>query len=76
MTVNPARILGLDYGRLTPGARADLTVIDPEREETVNPEEWASLGRNTPFAGYRLKGIPVGVFVDGRVLMWERKLRK
>lgn len=76
MTVNPARILGLDYGGLAPGARADLTVIDPEREETVNPEEWASLSRNTPFAGHRLKGIPVGVFIDGRALMWERKLCK
>jgi len=76
MTVNPARILGVDGGALVPGARADITVIDPEREEVVNPEEMVSLGKNTPFTGYRLKGIPVGVFVSGSVLMWDRKLRK
>jgi dihydroorotase len=76
MTVNPARILGLPVGTLAPGAPADLTLIDPEREEIVRPEEMASLGKNTPFAGRRLRGVPVGVFVAGRVLMWARQLRE
>ena len=76
MTINPARILGIDSGILAPGARADITVIDPEREEVVNPEEMVGLGKNTPFAGYRLKGIPVGTIVGGRVLMWDRRLRE
>ncbi|MGQ9496923.1 MAG: dihydroorotase [Desulfotomaculales bacterium] len=76
MTINPARILGIDSGILAPGARADITVIDPEREEVVNPEEMVGCGKNTPFAGYRLKGIPVGTIVGGRVLMWDRRLRE
>jgi len=66
LTVNPARILGLEAGLIREGAVADITLIDPETEETVEPERFASKGRNTPFAGWRLKGLPVGVVAGGR----------
>jgi dihydroorotase len=72
MTVNPARILGIPKGTLEVGRDADITIIDPEREETVEPTRFESLGRNTPFAGWRLKGLPVATIVDGRVVMQER----
>lgn len=76
MTVNPARILGIPKGTLEVGRDADITIIDPEREETVEPTRFESLGRNTPFAGWRLKGLPVATIVDGRVVMQERVIIK
>ncbi|WP_145033725.1 amidohydrolase family protein, partial [Micrococcus luteus] len=59
MTSDPARVFGLNAGRLEEGAPADLTMIDLETEKAVNPEEFASKGRNTPFTGWKLKGWPV-----------------
>jgi len=68
MTINPARILGIPRGTLEPGAAADITVIDPEKEAVVDPARFASKGRNTPFAGRLLKGLPVLTIVAGRVV--------
>ncbi|MBC7287179.1 MAG: dihydroorotase [Armatimonadetes bacterium] len=69
MSLQPARILGLPGGRLDIGAPADVTVIDPAAEWVVNPSEFYSKSRNTPFAGRRLRGRPVMVIVGGRVVM-------
>lgn len=66
LATNPARILGFAGGLLREGAPADITLVDPELEETVEPEYFASKSGNTPFAGWRLKGLPVGVVVGGR----------
>ncbi len=65
MAVNPARILGLDAG-IARGKAADLTLIDPNLSWTVDPKKFRSLGRNTPFAGWQLKGRPVMTLVAGR----------
>lgn len=70
MSLNPARILGLDRGTLGPGCTADITVIDPEMEATVEPENFASKARNCPFAGWKLKGWPVMTMVSGRIA-WQ-----
>lgn len=67
MTVNPARILGLKKGTLAPGADADVTIIDPELKWRVEPEQLLSKSKNTPFAGWELKGRAVTVIVGGRV---------
>lgn len=77
MTADPARVFGLEAGRLVPGAPADLTIVDLEAERTVDPEDFASKGRNTPFAGWKLKGWPVATIVRGR-LVWndERELTR
>ncbi|RDV81676.1 dihydroorotase [Ammonifex thiophilus] len=66
LSLNPRRLLGLPGGVLAEGEPAELTLIDPEREEEVDPATFASKGRNTPFAGWRLKGWPVGVVVRGK----------
>ncbi|TQR97154.1 dihydroorotase [Paenibacillus ottowii] len=70
MTTDPARVFRLDTGRLKEGAPADLTMIDLEQEQAVDPQTFASKGRNTPFTGWKLKGWPVKTWVDGK-LVWS-----
>lgn len=67
MSLNPARILGLSAGTIEPGAVADLTIVDPEAVEVVDPVLLVSKSRNTPFAGYRMKGLPYATIVGGKV---------
>lgn len=68
MSLNPARLLRLDGGRLAQDGRADITVIDPNLQWQVRPEEFASLSRNTPFTGRRLKGKAVLTIVAGEIV--------
>jgi dihydroorotase len=67
MTINPARILGLDKGTLAVGADADVTIIDPDARWTVNPEKFHSKSLNTPFSGWQLRGRADTVIVGGKV---------
>jgi dihydroorotase len=69
MTMNPARILGIPKGTLETGADADITILDPETTGAVDPAMFASKGRNTPFAGRLLKGLPWATIVGGRIVM-------
>ncbi|WP_025698794.1 dihydroorotase [Paenibacillus forsythiae] len=73
MTADPARVFRLNSGVLEPGAPADVTLIDLEMEKEVNPETFASKGRNTPFTGWKLKGWPVMTLTDGRVVWSEEQ---
>lgn len=68
MTVNPARILNLDCGRLSAGSAADLTIFDPNEEWVVDAEKFASKGRNTPFNGKTLKGKVKYTIVGGKII--------
>jgi len=68
MTWTPARILDLPAGQLHPGGPADVTVFDPKAEWVVDPEEFASLSRNTPFTGRRVRGLVRATVCDGRVV--------
>jgi dihydroorotase len=65
MTVNPARILRIPKGTLAAGADADITVIDPKREWTVDRALFCSRGKNSPFHGWIMKGKPVLTIVGG-----------
>ena len=67
MSLNPARILGLDKGTLRIGADADVTIIDPTTRWTVEPAKFRSKSTNTPFAGWQLTGRADVVIVGGRV---------
>ncbi|TVY09572.1 dihydroorotase [Paenibacillus cremeus] len=71
MTKLPADVFGLPWGKLEVGGIADLTLIDLENEKEVNPEEFASKGRNTPFTGWKLKGWPTMTMVEGQVVWSE-----
>ena len=70
LTRNPARLLKLDRGTLAQGAVADITVIDPNLEWTVDRDATASRSRNTPFHGREIKGRAVRTMVDGKTV-WE-----
>ncbi|MGB9886221.1 MAG: dihydroorotase [Moorellales bacterium] len=70
----PARVLGVPGGSLSPGQPADLTIVDPDLELPVNPEQFQSQGRNTPFRGWRLRGWPVATMVGGRLVMRGRRI--
>lgn len=70
LTANPARLLGLDRGTLSIGAPGDVTLLDPDREWTVDKSKFASKARNTPFQGWELKGRAVRTVVGGRTA-WE-----
>jgi dihydroorotase len=65
LTVSPARVLGIDRGTLRPGAPADVTVIDPTVEWTIDPSRFRSKSRNCPFAGWKVRGRAHAVIVDG-----------
>lgn len=65
LTINPARLLNLDRGTLSVGAPADVTLIDPGLEWTVDLGQSASRSRNSPFGGWQLKGRAVRTIVAG-----------
>jgi dihydroorotase len=67
-TIGPARILRIDRGPLAPGAAADVTVLDLDRESTIRPEEFESKSRNTPFGDWKFKGAAVMTIVAGRIV--------
>ena len=66
LTVGPARAFGLPAGTLAPGAVADVIVIDSEREWKVDPQRFHSRSRNSPFAGWTLRGKVLRTFMAGR----------
>jgi len=68
MSTRPAKLFHLDGGTLANGAVADVTVFDPAREWVVEPSKFLSKGRNTPYAGDRLRGRAVYTIVGGRVV--------
>ena len=70
LTLNPARLLKLDRGTLAVGAVADVTLIDPNLEWTVDRDATASRSRNTPFHGRQIKGRAVRTIVGGKTV-WE-----
>ena len=65
LSINPARIAGLECGTLGVGREADLTLIDPIAQWTVDSQRFASKGRNTPFAGRTLTSVVVRVLRHG-----------
>ena len=71
MTRMPAKLCGLDaqgIGTLNEGTSADITVIDPMLEWTIQASEFASKSRNCPFDGWTVRGRAVLTMVGGRML--------
>jgi len=72
MSCSPARAFRLPGGTLRVGSVADVTIFHPEREWTVEPARFLSMSRNTPFAGWTLRGRPVRTIVGGRTV-WQSR---
>ena len=68
MSLAPARAMSLEGGTLKTGSVADVTIFDPAVEWSVDPTAFLSLSRNTPFAGWRLRGQAVRTIVGGRTV--------
>ena len=79
LTLGPARLLGdrapAGLGTLAKGAPADIAIIDPNAEWTVEPEAFVSKGRNTPLAGATLTGRVVATIFGGRVIFGSGQVR-
>lgn len=65
MSLNPAKILGIEKGCLAPGMAADLVIADPDCEYVIDPATFYSKGKNTPFAGKKVTGKVLRTLVDG-----------
>jgi len=70
MALNPARILQIDKGTLSVGSDADVVIIDEKKEYTVESQKFISKGKNTPFNGWGLRGMPVITIFKGKVYEW------
>ena len=68
LTTEPARVFGLKTGTLVPGADADVVIVDVQRGWEVDPAKFRSLSRNTPFAGWKVKGQVMITLVAGRIV--------
>lgn len=72
MTIEPAKVLGIDRGTLAVGAMADVTVIDPDIRWTIDPNAFRSKSRNSPYAGWQVRGWAEKVFLAGELKVDRR----
>jgi len=70
MTINPAKIMGINKGTLKNGADADVVIVDTNKEFKVESEKFVSKGKNTPFEGWVLKGMAVITICKGKIYEW------
>ncbi|MCI8410533.1 MAG: dihydroorotase [Lachnospiraceae bacterium] len=68
MSYNPAKIIGVDKGQLVEGKVADIVIADFNEEYTIDVSKFVSKGKNTPFAGKKVKGRVYQTIVDGKVI--------
>ena len=74
MSAAPARVLGLEGGAIEDGAVADLTIADLNEKWTIDPKDFVSKGKNTPFAGREVYGKVKYTLVDGEVKYREENV--
>jgi dihydroorotase len=68
LTTGPAKVLGVDRGTLGAGAIADVIVISPDVEWTIDPAEFRSRCSNSPFGGWQVRGRVEQAFVEGQMV--------
>ncbi|QTM99354.1 dihydroorotase [Sediminibacillus dalangtanensis] len=71
LTVKPADVFDLPYGRMEIGAEADLTILDIEEKWTIDTNEFSSKGKNTPFSGWKVTGKPKLTIFGGEIVYEE-----
>lgn len=67
MAINPRKLLGIEVTRIEKGAKADLALVDLDKEWTVVPEELHSKSKNTVFKGEKLKGKNIMTITNGEI---------
>lgn len=68
MSYNPAKIAGIDRGTLLPGRPADIIIVNVDDEVVIDRNNFVSKGHNTPFDGYKVKGIVEYTIVGGKIV--------
>lgn len=68
MSYNPAKVLGSDRGSIQVGSPADVVIFDPTAEYVIDKNSFASMGKNTPFDGRKVKGLVKMTIVDGQIV--------
>lgn len=68
MSYNPAKVLGIPKGTLDEGKIADITIIDPDKEYTIDVNTFESKGKNTPFDGYKVSGEVEYTILNGKIV--------
>ena len=68
LSTAPAKAFGLAKGTLAVGADADVAIVDQQEQWEVDPAKFYSKSRNTPFAGWKVKGRVTTTIVGGRVV--------
>lgn len=68
MSYNPAKIAGIDRGTLLPGRQADIIIVNVDDEIVIDRNNFVSKGHNTPFDGYKVKGIVEYTIVGGKIV--------
>ena len=68
MSYNPAKIAGIDRGTLLPGRPAEIIIVNVDDEIVIDRNNFVSKGHNTPFDGYKVKGIVEYTIVGGKIV--------
>lgn len=68
LTIKPAQVFNLPYGRLEEGALADIVLLDIDKSYKIDKDSFLSKGKNTPFHGWQVNGLPVKTLVNGKVV--------
>jgi dihydroorotase len=68
LTAGPAQVLGIDAGQLSVGSSADVCIIDPNKEWTLEAPAMLSAGKNNPFIGTSFTGKAVKTLISGNLI--------
>ncbi|MGM8211817.1 dihydroorotase [Virgibacillus sp. W0430] len=71
LTIKPAHVFQLPYGRLEEGYSADITLIDLNKAYTIDKHTFLSKGKNTPFDQQRVNGMPIMTIYEGEIVFKE-----
>lgn len=75
MSLNPAKIIGVDKGSLKVGKVADLVIVDIDNPYTINVHEFVSKGKNSPFHGRQVYGKVQLTMVDGTIVYQDKRFK-
>ncbi len=74
MCYNPSKILSLNKGVIEEGRMADITIFDANEEQVININNFKSKSKNSPFNGFKLKGVVYHTIVNGKPVVREKVL--